>query len=102
MHFVVHAIDKPDALERRQAIIDAHRAYTRDGPGKHGVKLLISGPLLKEDGETMGGSFFLLEAPDRRAVDALIANDPISSADVWDSVTISPFYLRQNNMSPTQ
>lgn len=99
MHFVVHAIDKPDALERRRAIIDAHRAYTKDAPAEFGVTVLISGPLLKEDGETMGGSFFLLDAPDRDAVDNLIANDPISSADVWDNVRVSPFFLRQDNMS---
>lgn len=96
MHFIVHAVDKPDALLRRQAVIDAHRSYTREAPARHGIEVLISGPLFKDDGVTMGGSFFLLDAPNRSAVDALIADDPIANAEVWDSVSIKPFLLRVN------
>ncbi len=98
MHIVAHAIDKPDALPRRLEIIDAHRAYLAEAPAKHGVKGLLSGPLTEDDGETMKGSFFLFDAPGRAAVEALIAGDPISQADVWDHVHITAVMIRQNNM----
>lgn len=102
MHFVIHAIDKPDALPRRQAVIDAHRAYAQDAPARLGLTVLISGPLLKDDGTTMGGSFFLLDAPDRASVDAFVAEDPIAAADVWDSVSVTPFIMRVNTMGEAQ
>ncbi len=99
MHFVVHAIDKPDALPRRLAVIEAHRAYLATAPARHGVTVLLSGPLLADDGETMQGSFFLLEAEDRAAIEALFADDPLGAADVWAARQVSAVMLRQNNLT---
>lgn len=47
MHFVVHALDKPDALSCRQAVLAAHRTYLDQAPARHGVRVLLSGPLSK-------------------------------------------------------
>lgn len=98
MHFVVHAIDKPDALTRRLEVIEAHRAYLAAAPAKHGVSVLLSGPLLADDGETMLGSFFLFEAKSREVIEALFAKDPLNGADVWANRQVNPVMLRQNNM----
>jgi uncharacterized protein len=61
------------------------------------VRILISGPLTADDGETMIGSLFLVEAPNRAAVDAFHAGDPFKAAGIWHQVNIHPFIKRQDN-----
>ncbi|MEO0978941.1 MAG: YciI family protein [Pseudomonadota bacterium] len=99
MHFVVTAEDRPDALNRRMDTIARHRAYLGEAPARHGIKVLLSGPLTTDDGEAMRGSFFLLDAPDRAGIEALLAGDPLTAADVWETIEISAVHLRQNNMT---
>ena len=60
MQFVVHALDKPDALPRRMEAIEAHRAHLDEVPSRHGVKVLLSGPLAEDDGMAMKGSIFVV------------------------------------------
>lgn len=98
MQFIFHALDKPDALPRRLAAIDDHRRHLDQAPGRHGVEVLLSGPLMADDGETMIGSFLLLDAPNRAAIEALFAEDPLASADVWDEPSITAVTIRQNRM----
>ena len=98
MHFVVHALDKPDALPRRMEALAAHRAYLDHGPAVHGVTVLLSGPLTSDDGERMVGSFFLLEAGGREAIEAMFADDPLNAADVWASRDVTAVTIRQNAM----
>ncbi len=98
MHFVAHALDTPGALERRQAVLSRHRAYLDTAPQRLGVRVLLSGPLTTDDGLTMIGSFFLLDAEDRVAVDALFAGDPMAAADIWTSLEVNAVTIRQNNM----
>ncbi len=102
MHFVVHALDKPGALPRRMAVLSAHRAYLDTAPAKHGIRVLLSGPMTSDDGETMTGSFFLLDAPSRAAIEDMFEGDPIAKADVWETRTVTAFALRQNNMDGTE
>ena len=103
MHFVVHALDKRDALPRRLAVLAAHRVYLDEAPKRHGVTVLLSGPMTSDDGARMIGSFFLLEAPDRTAIDAMLAADPMATADVWEQRHLQAVTLRQNAMrSPDQ
>jgi len=99
MRFVIYALDKPDALPRRLANIDAHRSYLGEAPERHGIKILLSGPLTQDDGETMRGSFFLLEAENRAVIEEFLAGDPMGAADVWSDLQISAVFVRQDNMS---
>lgn len=99
MHFVVHALDKPGTLDQRLAVIDQHRAYVADAPKTHGITVLMSGPLIADDGETMKGSFFLLDAPNRASIEAMFADDPIKQADIWGSLSVTAVHIRTNNMS---
>lgn len=94
MHWIVHCLDHPDALPRRLAHYDAHKAYLT---GPLPVRILVSGPLVAEDGEAMIGSLFLLEAPDRAAVEAFHAADPFRTAGIWAEVRIHRFLKRQDN-----
>lgn len=94
MLFVLHALDRPDALPRRIAAYDAHKAFLSDTSAL-GVQIVMSGPLVADDGETMKGSFFLIEAPDRATVEAFNRADPFHAADVWEEITITAFLRRQ-------
>lgn len=93
MRFVVHCVDRPDALPLRQAHYEAHKAYLASG----GVATVVSGPLLADDGETMVGSLFIFEAPSKEDVAAFNRADPFARAGVWASVSIHPFLMRVDN-----
>lgn len=93
MHFILHAVDKPGAVDTRLAHYEAHKAYLAQAP----IKALISGPLLAEDGTTMIGSFFLLEADSKNEVIAFNDADPFKAAGIWEQVSIHPFNKRVDN-----
>jgi uncharacterized protein len=94
MLFVIHAEDKPRALATRLANYDAHKAFLSDTT-PHGVRIVMSGPLVADDQTTMVGSLFVVEAPDRATVERFNRADPFSVAGIWENVTISGFLLRQ-------
>lgn len=93
MHFVVHALDKPDALPRRLEVVAEHRGYLQTATT---MTIPMSGPLTEDDGETMKGSFFLIDAPDRATIEAFFAEDPLAKADIWQTLQITAFNLRVN------
>jgi uncharacterized protein len=94
MLFTIHALDKPGMLATRLATYDAHRAYLNSMDGGS-VTSVMSGPLVEDDGVTAKGSFFLVEAPDRAAVEAFNRADPFHSAGVWESVRIVAFLRKR-------
>ena len=93
MHFVIHCIDHDNAVEKRLAHYAAHRAYL-DNPS---VSIVISGPLLAEDLETMIGSCFLVEANSLAQVQAFNREDPFFKVDLWKTIMIHPFLKRMDN-----
>lgn len=94
MLFAIHGVDRQGALDARLAHYEAHKAFLSDTSAL-GVKIVMSGPLVADDGTTMIGSLFLIEAPDRAAVEAFNAADPFRKADIWERVTITGFLRRQ-------
>ncbi|UJX46682.1 YciI family protein [Xanthobacter sp. YC-JY1] len=94
MLFVIHGVDRQGALDTRLAHYEAHKAFLSD-TSAFGVEIVMSGPLVADDGTTMIGSLFLIEAPDRGAVEAFNAADPFKKADIWERVTITGFLRRQ-------
>jgi uncharacterized protein len=93
MHYVVHCLDHPGAVQKRLAHYEAHKAYLAAAA----MKTLISGPLLADDEETMIGSCFLVEAGSLAEVEAFNRNDPFAKADLWRTVSIRPFSKRVDN-----
>jgi uncharacterized protein len=93
MYFMLHGLDKPDALPVRLANYDAHRAYLAEAA----VKIIVSGPLLSDDGTRMIGSFMLMEAESRDAVVAFNRADPFYRAGVWDKIDIHRCDKRVDN-----
>jgi uncharacterized protein YciI len=95
MHFTVHCLDKTGMIETRLAHYDAHKAYLATQP----IDIIISGPLVQDDHETMIGSFFLVQAETREEVEAFNANDPFQAAGIWQQVLIHPFIKRMDKRS---
>ncbi len=84
MLFVIHAKDKPDSLELRQATRPAHLEFLAD------YTIPVGGPLLDADGQ-MCGSCLVLEVPDREAAEAFAAGDPYAKAGLFESVELHEF-----------
>ena len=87
MHFVIHAVDRPDALATRAKFYRAHRVHL-DQASQHAVTVTTAGTLVAEDGETPVGSLFILEAESRAAIDAFTASDPYQVNNVWQAVEV--------------
>ncbi len=81
--FVLMCIDHPGGLERRMAAREAHLAYV----GEHLSMVKVAGPLLDDAGQ-MAGSMFIIEAPDKAAVEAFSAADPYRLANVFERVEV--------------
>jgi uncharacterized protein len=95
MLFVIHALDKPGALNVRLDRHDAHKAFLADPTSPYGVRIVMSGPLTADDGTTMIGSLFVVEAPDRAAVERFNRADPFHEAGIWERIMITGFQRRQ-------
>jgi uncharacterized protein YciI len=80
-------------VERRLAHYDAHKAYLATSP----IRMVMSGPLLASDQETMIGSFFLYEADNIADVMRFNSHDPFNEAGIWRAVDIRPFLKRVDN-----
>lgn len=93
MHYVIHCLDHEGALERRLAHYEAHKTYLSNPS----VNIVISGPLLADDEETMIGSMFLVEAESLAEVERFHRNDPFHAAGIWEKVSIRPFNKRMDN-----
>src|SRR5258708_17649152 len=99
VHFVIHAVDRPGALNVRAKHYRAHRIHL-DRAGDHGVSVITAGTLVAEDGETPVGSLFVLEAPNRASIDAFTRSDPYRVNGVWEKVDVH-YYNRKRGRELT-
>ena len=53
------------------------------------AELVLGGAKLSDDGETAGGSAFIVNVPDRAAAVAFNQGDPFSKVGLFDSVTVT-------------
>jgi uncharacterized protein YciI len=86
MLFALICTDRPDVAALRQSTRAAHLAYL-DG---HASEIVQAGALLDPHGAPCG-SLFLLEAPDRGAVEAFAEADPYTGVGLFESTVIRPF-----------
>jgi uncharacterized protein YciI len=96
MLYVIHALDKPGALLTRLAHYEAHKAYLSD-TSPAGIRIIMSGPLVADDGATAIGSLLVVEAASAEVVEAFNKADPFHAAGIWDRVTVTGFLKRQDN-----
>jgi len=91
--FVLHCVDKPNALDVRMGAREAHLAYVG---GKRDI-LRLGGPLLDEGGN-MAGSLMIVDVPDKAAAEAFSADDPYTRAGLWSRVEIAAFRASLGNL----
>jgi hypothetical protein len=84
---MIHCLDKPGHGEVRLANRAAHLAHL----DRHAASLIVAGPLLSDDGQTMIGSLLLMEFADRGQAERFCAEDPYGKAALFQSVTITPW-----------
>jgi hypothetical protein len=92
--YVIHALDKPGRLQTRLDNYAAHRAYLA-GAEALGIRIAASGPLTTEDGSSMIGSLFIVEAESEAAVRAFNGGDPFATAGLWEAVSVQRFDLKR-------
>lgn len=94
MLFVIHAMDKKDAITTRAKYYRAHRIHL-DEASKHGVRVMTAGPFVADDNETPIGSLFIIDAKDRAAAQAFTDSDPYHVNGVWDAVEIHAYHKKR-------
>lgn len=86
--FLVIATDRDGVEALRSEHREAHVAYLKKQHYK--VRIEAGGPLI-EDQKTQGaGTFLLVTAADRTAVEDFVRSDPFALADVFGSIQIRP------------
>lgn len=85
MLYAIHCVDKPGSGGVRQAARPAHIDYLK---GQNDV-IVLAGATLADDGETMTGSQFIVNVPDRAAAETFSANDPFTEAGLFETVIIN-------------
>lgn len=86
MQFILIAHDRADGLALRKQVRPEHLAYLETIKGS----IVFGGPMIGADGNPCG-SMIVYEAADRTAVEALIANDPYTKADLFGHTEINSF-----------
>lgn len=95
MAYVVRAIDRPGSLDIRTANRQAHIAFLQAA----GDRLLLAGPLLSEAGE-MAGSLLVVDMDTPADVARWLADDPYSTAGLFEAVEITAFKPVISNFKP--
>ncbi len=83
--YAITCTDKPDSAKLRTDTRPAHMDYLKT----QNDKLVLGGATLTDDGETMTGSHFLVNVPDRAAAEQFNANDPFTKAGLFGQITIN-------------
>jgi uncharacterized protein YciI len=84
MYFVILTTDKPNSAHIRQGTRAAHLEYAKG----FGQQIVAGGATLTDDGQTMTGSFLLVDMGDRAAVEEFARNDPYVNAGLFETVEI--------------
>lgn len=81
--FAVRLHDKPGAGALRQQLLPAHLHWV----AAHPAALRVAGSLRESPGATAVGGLWVVRAPSKAAVEALIATDPFTTGGLragWD------------------
>ena len=87
MLFSITLVDRPDSAALRAKNAAAHRAYV----GDYFAAILLGGPLLEADGETMIGSQIIIDLADETALYAFVDNEPYNRAGLFEQVLVHRF-----------
>ena len=90
MQYVVHALDFPDALERRLSVREAHLDGVRRM--KAAGTFHLGGALLDDEGR-MIGSMMLVEFATREELDRWLDGEVYVTGRVWERIDVRPFRM---------
>lgn len=93
MLFFIYRIDKSGHTALRLEHYRAHLNYLK--PFKE--QLVLGGPTLAEDNETMTGSVVILEAADIEEAKSFVANDPFNKAGLFQTTMIERWRHGKHN-----
>ncbi len=85
MLYLIHCLDKAGSAGVRKDNLPAHVEYLKSKP----IDIVMAGPVVGDDGESVIGSFLVVEAGNRAAAETFSANDPYAKAGLFDSVLIN-------------
>lgn len=83
MLFAILCTDRPNSLDTRLAVREAHLGYLET----YIDKLVQVGPLLDGDGRPCG-SLLIIDVEDRAAAESFAASDPYAAVNLFESVVI--------------
>lgn len=84
--YAIYCTDKPDTEQRRLDTRIAHFAHIE----KTLDNLLIAGPMMDENGSTVG-SLLIVKADNERDARKQLEADPYFDADIWADIRITKF-----------
>lgn len=84
--FLIIGHGKPGKSETRDNLLEDHRRYFIEQGYQE--KFIVRGPLWSADGDEWVGSEFVIELPDRAAVDTFLADEPYTNAGLYERVEI--------------
>lgn len=87
MNFVLYCVDKPGHGQVRADNRPAHLDYLKSKLDQ----IVIAGPMLDDDGESVLGSLLVIEAADRAEAEAFATGDPYAKAGLFESVTVKAY-----------
>lgn len=87
MLYALICTDKPGALAIRKEKRSEHLAHLNG----LGDTLILAGPFLAEDGETMNGSLVIIAAGSPAEAKAISEQDPFFKYGVFESVEVRPW-----------
>lgn len=70
--YAIRFTDRPDALTTRKQYLAAHI----DWLDRHKDTVLVPGSLRPEPGQDAVGGLWIVEAPDKKTIEALLQSDP--------------------------
>ena len=85
MLYLIHCVDKADAGGIRADERPAHIDYLKSKP----IEIVMAGPTVGDDGESVTGSFLIVEAETRAEAENFSANDPYAKAGLFDSTVVT-------------
>lgn len=84
MFFIILTTDKPDSAQLRADKRPVHLEYLEN----FGKKLVAAGATMSDDGESLTGSFLLVDVADRAEAEAFAAGDPFAQAGLFATTEI--------------
>ncbi len=95
MHWIVVALDRGNTADLRAITRPAHRDYLRRADLT--ARFLTGAPIVDDSSGTMRGTWLLLEADTRAAVEAFLADDPYSRAELFFRTEIFALHADHEN-----